>query len=45
MGWLGDSLGEPRENGCICAYILIPIIGGPLLTILAVGWGIVQVVS
>lgn len=43
MGWLGDSvvLGQkPRDNGCICAYALIPIIGALLAAAGGAIWGI-----
>lgn len=48
MGFIGDAvvLGQkPRDNGCICAWALIPIIGGPLFVIAASAWGIAQVVT
>lgn len=48
MGFWADGLIQgqaPRKNGCICAYALIPLLGGPILAALAAGYGLVQVIT
>ena len=46
MGWWAAGLiqgQKPRKNGCICA--LIPVIGGPVLGLITLGYTAVQVIA